>query len=112
PVNLTHLIRDSARLCRLLRDEVLQSLIEERTGANGMFSGHMEDWRRLLFPSLTDQQFADGYAQSVTFGLLLARRAGIDFTGLSIAEIGGRLSKTHLLVGRALSILTDQPGQK
>lgn len=112
PSNLSQLIRNSARLCRLLKDEVIQSLQEERAGTDGMFAGHMEDWRRLLFPSLTDDQFADGYAQSVTFGLLLARRSGIDFAGLSIAEIGGRLSKTHLLVGRALSILTDQPGRK
>lgn len=112
PSNLSQLIRNSARLCRLLKDEVLQSLTEERAGTEGMFTGHMEDWRRLLFPSLTNHQFADGYAQSVTFGLLLARRSGIDFAGLSMAEIGGRLSKTHLLVGRALSILTDQPGRK
>jgi predicted helicase len=58
---------------------------------------------------LTDDQFADGYAQTVTFGLLLARRSGVDFTGLSAAEIGSRLTKKHLLVGRALSILTENP---
>ena len=32
-----------------------------------------EDWRKLLFPEARDAQFADGYAQAVTFGLLMAR---------------------------------------
>ena len=27
------------------------------------------DWRKLLFPEATDERFADGYAQAVTFGL-------------------------------------------
>ena len=31
------------------------------------------DWRKLLFPEANNAQFADGYAQAVTFGLLMAR---------------------------------------
>jgi hypothetical protein len=35
------------------------------------------DWRTLLFPDATDERFADGYAQAVTFGMLMARAKGI-----------------------------------
>ena len=28
---------------------------------------------KVLFPEASDKQFADGYAQAVTFGLLMAR---------------------------------------
>ncbi len=32
-----------------------------------------KDWRALLFPNADNAQFADGYAQAVTFGLLMAK---------------------------------------
>jgi hypothetical protein len=31
------------------------------------------DSRKLLFPAASDATFADGYAQAVTFGMLMAR---------------------------------------
>ena len=34
------------------------------------------DWRQLLFPDATDAQFADAYAQTVAFALLLGRSEG------------------------------------
>ncbi|MEO0532116.1 MAG: hypothetical protein AAF266_16330, partial [Planctomycetota bacterium] len=37
--------------------------------------------RRMLFPEATDKEFADGYAQTVTFGLLIARARGIALAG-------------------------------
>src|SRR5690606_37139988 len=46
----------SARLCRLLRDEVAEEL--ERN--NPSFTGLKNDWRKLLFPEATNEQFADG----------------------------------------------------
>ena len=49
----------TARLCRLLRDEVVEAL-ELKTEALTTLA---QDWRGLLFPQATDQQFADGYAQ-------------------------------------------------
>jgi hypothetical protein len=108
PPSLGQLIRRSARLCRLLRDEVLDALAMERRGkSRRLLSGHLDDWRSLLFPQLTDDRFADGYGQTVVFGLLLARRAGVPFEGLDLPEIGRKLAKKHALVGRALAILTD-----
>jgi uncharacterized protein len=51
-------------LCRLLRDEVAEALAEESDALTTLAA----DWRDLLFPQATDKQFADGYAQAVTFG--------------------------------------------
>jgi hypothetical protein len=56
---------------------------------------------------LSDTAFADAYAQTVTFALLLARVEGIVFEGLQAAEIAHQLRKRHPLMGRALSVLTE-----
>jgi hypothetical protein len=41
------------------------------------FTGLARDWRNLLFPTASDETFADGYAQTLTFALLLARTENI-----------------------------------
>ncbi|SSC69758.1 unnamed protein product [Ciceribacter sp. T2.26MG-112.2] len=92
----------SARLCRLLRDEVSEQL--ER--GNVALTGLAEDWRKLLFPQADDAQFADGYAQAVTFGLLIARTRDIPLSnGIEHAAID--LKKSNSLIGTALGLLTD-----
>jgi hypothetical protein len=48
-----------------------------------LFEPPAADWRRLLYPDLTDEQFANAYAQTITFALLLARVDGISFEGIS-----------------------------
>jgi hypothetical protein len=112
PKSLTHLIDTIARLCRVLRDEIVDTLTDERAARRErLFSGHVADWRQWLFPNLTEPEFADSYAQTITFGLLLARREGIDFSGLDAAAIGERLAKRHLLLGRALTVLTSRQGR-
>ena len=73
PTSPSALADVSAGLCRLLRDEVTEQISLGTPALTGL----MEDWRRLLFPKATDEQFADGYAQAVTFGLLMARAQGI-----------------------------------
>ncbi|WP_037347527.1 type ISP restriction/modification enzyme [Sciscionella sediminilitoris] len=110
PRSLEDLIRLTSNLCRLLRDDVAAELDRERTGRSQQqtFSALAMDWRQLLFPNLTDEQFADQYAQTVTFALLLARVEGVSFQGRSIGEIARLLGKKHSLMGRALTILTDQ----
>ena len=74
PRSAKQLAEVSARLCRLLRDEVT-----EQTGARQpeRSPALATDWRKLLFPEANDAQFADGYAQAVTFGLLMARARDI-----------------------------------
>jgi hypothetical protein len=61
----------------------------------------------LLFPGLDDSGFADAYAQTITFAMLLARVDGISFQDTSLHEIGRLLGKKHSLMGRAFSVLTD-----
>jgi hypothetical protein len=68
PKNARRLAEISARLCRFLRDEVIEQMERGNQGLTGL----AKDWRKLLFPEANDAQFADGYAQAVTFGLLVA----------------------------------------
>jgi hypothetical protein len=107
------LIRAIAPLTRLLRGEVMDQLASERLAlASGAseddqpFHGLAADWRALLFPQADDATFADGYAQAVTFGLLLARTEGIDLGGRELHQIGAELGAEHSLMGKALQLLT------
>jgi type I restriction-modification system DNA methylase subunit len=65
-----------------------------------------KDWRVLLFPQATDAEFADGYAQAVTFGLLVARARDISLAE-GIDHAAQELRKTNSLIGTALRLLTD-----
>ena len=61
-----------APLARLLRDEVRDAL--DRPG--GAVQQIAEEWRGVLFADAEPDQFADAYAQTVTYALLLARFEG------------------------------------
>jgi len=61
-----------------------------------------------LFPQADDAQFADGYAQAVTFGLLMARAQGIPLDK-AIANAALALRDTNTLIFTALRLLTDVP---
>ena len=102
PSSAKELARVSARLCRLLRQEVTEEL--ERKGK--AMTGLAADWRKLLFPEASDRQFADGYAQSVTFGLLMARARGIS-VAKDLHAAAETLKKSNTLIGAALQLLTD-----
>lgn len=102
PANAKALAQTSARLCRLLREEVR----EQMALGHASLLHLREDWRKLLFPDASDEQFADGYAQAVTFGLLTARALDIDLKdGLAIAAL--RLKDSNTLIGTALNLLTE-----
>ncbi|MFF7973343.1 type ISP restriction/modification enzyme [Streptomyces sp. NPDC007905] len=108
------LVQRIAPLCRLLRAAVLEQLAAEKkameAGASPSklpFTGLARDWRKLLFPTADDATFADGYAQAVTFALLLARTEDISLTGTSLHEIGKKLHAGHSLMGKALQLFTD-----
>ena len=58
------------------------------------------------FPKRTIEQFADGYAQAVTFGLLMARSSNIRLAD-GLDQVGKQLGKTNSLIGAALRLLTD-----
>ncbi|MCC6946913.1 MAG: N-6 DNA methylase [Bradyrhizobiaceae bacterium] len=102
PKSAKQLAQVSARLCRLLRDEVIEQMDRGSPGLTGL----AEDWRKLLFPQADDAQFADGYAQAVTFGLLVARARDISLA--SGAEAAAQeLRKSNSLIGTALRLLTE-----
>ena len=64
------------------------------------------DWRKLLFPTASDEAFADGYAQAVTFGLLMARAREIPLSN-GLDRVARELRQTNTLIGAALRLLTD-----
>ena len=102
PRSARELAQTSAHLCRLLRDEVTEQLAL----GNEAFTTLATDWRKLLFPDATDERFADGYAQAVTFGLLMARAKGISLT-TDLQHVATELAKSNSLIGAALRLLTD-----
>ncbi len=90
-----------APLCRMMRDDVTDALRD----TNSPLVQLAKDWRQLLFPEASDRQFADAYAQTVAFALLLGRSEGADPLTLENAEKG--LAIQHGLLSRALQVLTD-----
>ncbi|MEV6031528.1 type ISP restriction/modification enzyme [Nonomuraea sp. NPDC052116] len=108
PRNLRQLVRAVAGLCKLLRTEVAETINRERRGEEKqrVFTELSQDWRKLLFPGLTHEEFADAYAQTVTFALLLARVDGIAFESRTLGQIAAQLGKNHSLMGKALAVLT------
>jgi len=102
PKSAKQLAQVSARLCRLLREEVVEQMALGNKGLTELAN----EWRHLLFPTADDAQFADGYAQAVTFGLLVARARGIELSE-GIEPAAQELRKSNSLIGTALRILTD-----
>ena len=94
-----------APLCRMLRDDVTDALKDQ----NSPLVQLAGDWRQLLFPDASDEQFADAYAQTVTFALLLGCSEGAD--PLTLESARDALAAQHNLLSRALQVLTD-PGAR
>lgn len=112
--SVARLVSTLAPLARMLREEVKLALLSERRASRlrspeeeRPFTGLAKDWRAMLFPQATDEEFADGYAQTVTFALLLAVADGIDVATSSLHDISKNLQAHHTLMGRALNILTE-----
>ena len=108
------LVSTIAPITRMLRTKVIEQLTLEtarvKAGApkhEQLFLGLANDWRSLLFPDASDEVFADGYAQTVTFALLLARTEQIDLESTSLYEVGQQLGSDHSLMGKALQLLTN-----
>ncbi|WP_159392421.1 type ISP restriction/modification enzyme [Streptomyces niveus] len=109
PRTTAQLVRSVAGLCRLLCDEVSEAMALERAGRRRrLFTDIAEEWRRLLFPETTDDEFVEQFGQTVVFALLLARVEGIAFDGESIHAIATKLGKRHSLMGKALDVLTEE----
>jgi hypothetical protein len=106
PRSVKELATMSARLCRLLRDEVTEQL-----GLNSpVFKSFASDWRTMLFPEATDERFADGYAQAVTFGFLMARAQSVSLKN-GVAPVITALKASGSLIGSAIQLLVDESSQ-
>ncbi|MFJ9414615.1 type ISP restriction/modification enzyme [Streptomyces sp. NPDC101227] len=117
--SMRDVVAQVAPLCTLLRDAV-----HDRLDTEAGLPRHRRPFTDLastlevdLFPTTDDRDkraaFADRYAQSVTFALLLAGSGTADgsgsaLAGVSLHEVGRRLGAEHSVMGRALQILTAQ----
>jgi Type ISP C-terminal specificity domain/N-6 DNA Methylase len=107
PTSAKELAHTTARLCRFLRDEAVEQLKLKSPALTAL----AKDWRRLLFPEADDTRFADGYAQAVTFGLLMARAKGITLDE-SLQHAADELAHSSTLIGAALHLLTEDPDNR
>ena len=94
-----------APLCAMLRRDVVEALADAESPLTRLAS----EWREMLFPDASDEEFADAYAQTVTFALLLARSEGADATNLDAAK--NALQADHALLSTALQVLTQSRAQ-
>ena len=88
-----------APLTRLLRDEVLADV-----KAEGVMAQLAAEWRATLFPDADDATFADGYAETFTYALLLARLEGA-VAPLNAEVAAKKLDSDHALLAQALRVL-------
>lgn len=91
-----------APLCRMLRDDVADAL----SNPDSPLTQLAKDWRHSLFGDASDKQFADAYAQTLTFGLLLGRAEGAG-DPFSASNAYYALDSQHSLLSRTLALLTD-----
>ncbi len=103
-----------APLCHKLREDVTDALKHPQSPLVRL----AEEWRQLLFPDAGDARFADYYAQTVTFALLLARSEKADLhppvknpEAQALANAEAALAAEHSLLSRALQVLTDRNAQ-
>ncbi len=88
-----------APLARFLRGEVEAALATPGSNIEALAN----EWRGYFFPDADDAQFADAYAQTVTYAMLLARLSGAE--RLDPAEAAKTLDKGNRLLARALELL-------
>ena len=92
-----------APLCRFLRDDVVDAMQDPASALGNVAAG----WRQLLFPDAANSQFADAYAQTVAFALLLARSRSPENAPLTFQNAYEALHGQHGLLSAALQALTD-----
>jgi len=101
PHNPKELAAVLAPLCRLLR-ETVHELVQNSTSALYQL---LLDWRNYLFPNADEEQFADAYAQTVVYAMLLAHLDGLVAVDTSSAT--KQLAHDHNLLSHVLRVLAD-----
>lgn len=95
-----------APFCRLIREDVLDSLKDQSSPMHSLKT----EIQALLFPDASEAQFADAYAETVMFALLLAQMEGANVMDLNNAY--DTLEHHHALLARSLQFLTDKAARK
>jgi hypothetical protein len=106
PQNPKALAAFLAPFCLILREEVRDALKDTASPMHALKS----EIKKLLFPDADDFQFADAYAQTVIFALLLAQMEGANV--LDLFKAYKTLESHHLLLSRSLQFLTDAQASK
>ncbi|HAL16478.1 MAG TPA: DNA methyltransferase [Anaerolineaceae bacterium] len=95
-----------APICRLLRSDVSDALKDP----NSNLSSLVNDWRKYLFPESDDNTFADAYAQTITYTLLLARLSGEK--EITVPDAVQQLRAHHAFLSDVLKVLGDEQAQQ
>jgi Type ISP C-terminal specificity domain len=95
------LARMLAPLCRFLREDVAAAV----RNPDSALAQLGNEWRQYLFPDADDARFADAYAQTLTYALLLARLNGEQ--NLTTVTAAAALDSGHGLLANALRLLTQ-----
>src|SRR6266545_661786 len=94
-----------APLCRLLRQDVLDAIARPDSALSIL----AEEWRSYLFADADDSQFADAYAQTLTYAMLLARLEGASSLHSDAARV---LDRHHGLLAQVLRVLGQPQARK
>ncbi|WP_309753704.1 N-6 DNA methylase, partial [Novosphingobium sp.] len=106
PHNPSSLARYLAPLTRFLRSEV-ENALEQSGSAVELLAN---EWRQFFFPASDNAKFADAYAQTVTYAMLLARLSGA--TKLDPVEAAKTLDQNNGLLARTLELLGQAEARK
>ena len=87
------LAKRMAALAQLIRDAINTALNDSDRG--GMLFDQLESFRKVLIRDLTNEQFADMYAQTICYGLFAARCNTDQVSSFSRETAGFRLPKTN-----------------
>ncbi len=105
PTSLKALADVLAPLCRLLRQDVLDAIARPDSALSIL----AEEWRSYLFADADDSQFADAYAQTLTYAMLLARLEGASSLHSDAARV---LDRHHGLLAQVLRVLGQPQARK
>lgn len=102
PRNAGELARSLARATRVLRDATTRTLAQDPTGPVHRLETL---WANLLFDDTTGADFADVYAQTLSYGLLTAR---LESAGpLTVHSAADELRHHHPFLSSAFRLLTE-----
>ena len=106
PHDPSGLARYLAPLSRFLRSEV-ESALGQSGSAVALLAN---EWRQFFFPDADNGKFADAYAQTVTYAMLLSRLSGA--SKLDPADAAKTLDKNNGLLARTLELLGQPEARK